>query len=171
MPFLDPKAITVPARASCTPRSYSKILFSQCFDQGEAGHIDRCCITQRLPSLHCHAWIAKFGSGPVSLSDVAVMATEHEIGYAIRATTTPWHHMVQFKRHILCTTIDAAPAKLFEQIGSCFPSCQLPSLVEDTCYLWILHQSQIKLDLLHLDLLDGCPPAVAARPGHNVANA
>jgi hypothetical protein len=171
MRFLDAELITVPACAPSTPRSKREIFFVQYFNQSEPGCIDRCRIAQRSLGLDCHVWVSKFSGGPVSLGAITVMATEHEVGDAIRSTTAPGRLMVEFKWFVTTAAIHALMMEFLQQIRSDFPTRQFASLVLDARYLWILHQCHIKLDLLHLDPADGNPSAIATNPGENVANA
>jgi hypothetical protein len=171
MRFLDAELVTIPACAPATPRSEGKTFFAQRLNQSKPGHIDRCGITQRLLRLCRHVWIAKFGCSPVPFGDVAVMATEYQIGYAIRSSTASWHLMIEFKCRVTLATIYAFTVVLLQQIRSHFPAREFPSLVLDANYLWVLHQLHIKLDLLHLDPADGNPSTVATDPDESVANA
>src|SRR5436305_10006080 len=104
MPLLDPPSCPVPSRPAPTPSADGQTQLTQALYEGKTCGIDGTPIFEWDAGLLLHLWMPELSSGLVPFGLITVMATEHEIGYAIRATTTPWHYMVQFKRPILRTT-------------------------------------------------------------------
>ena len=79
--------------------------------------------------------------------------------------------MINLEGNFLLPAVHAASAKLFEQIGSAFPSCQFTTLIGDPFDLRVLHEGEIELDSFDLDGCERHPSAVASSPGERILDA
>src|SRR6266699_4224658 len=79
--------------------------------------------------------------------------------------------MIGLEGNILLAAVDTASAKLLQQIGPAFPSGQLAVLVGYTFDLRVLHERQIELDSLDLDVCERHPSLVASCPGEHIEGA
>src|SRR6266702_3901374 len=107
----------------------------QRLDQGISGGIDRGGISQWLLSLFFDLWMSEFSSCPIPFGEITVVATEHKVAYAVRATTTARDLVIKLEHRIFASTIGAPMTILLQDVRSDLPPKKFSALVMNTCPL------------------------------------